>query len=144
MEGDDKLWFHLACPTRIAKHKDGVCEAGSFDDLDNNLYVKSVKPAHSSFGVVSYDQKTDSTLLVRTNFATSAVHISHKILRIRKNVSSHNPIPPLSPCRFVDHILVERINFVCICNIWSIRSRTIQTMEAISGTVIQKVNELAR
>jgi len=63
-EGVDKLWFHLACPTRIAKHKDGICEASSFDDLDDELYMKSVKPAHSSFGVVSYDQKTDSTLLI--------------------------------------------------------------------------------
>jgi hypothetical protein len=73
-EGTDKLWFHLACPTRIAKHKDGICEASSFDDLDDDLYMKSVKPAHTSFGVVSYDRKTDSTLLVRDNHATSLVH----------------------------------------------------------------------
>jgi len=59
-----KLWFHLACPTRIAKHKDGVCEASSFDSLDDELYKKTVKPAHSSFGVVSYDRRTDSTLLI--------------------------------------------------------------------------------
>ena len=69
--GTDKLWFHLACPTRIAKHKDGICEASSFDDLDDDLYVKSVKPAHSSFGVVSYDHKTDSTLLVRLSTGTA-------------------------------------------------------------------------
>mmetsp|Transcript_22768 Transcript_22768/g.53962 ORF Transcript_22768/g.53962 Transcript_22768/m.53962 type:complete len:345 (+) Transcript_22768:121-1155(+) len=62
--GSDKLWFHLACPTRIAKHKDGICEASSFDELNDDLYMKSVKSAHSSFGVVSYDQKTDSTLLI--------------------------------------------------------------------------------
>ena len=61
------LWYHLACPTRIAKHKDGVCEASSFDNLDDDLYKKTVKPAHSSFGVVSYDETTDSTLLVRRN-----------------------------------------------------------------------------
>ena len=90
MEGDDKFWFHLACPTRIAKHKDGVCEAGSFDDLDNNLYVKSVKPAHSSFGVVSYDEKTDSTLLVRTSFATSAVHLHREIAHKEKSVLSQS------------------------------------------------------
>ena len=79
MEGEDNFyWFHLSCPTRIAKHKDGVCEAGSFADLDNDLYVKSVKPAHSSFGVVSYDQKTDSTLLVRINFSTGTVHFIEK------------------------------------------------------------------
>lgn len=64
-QNDGKVWFHLACPTRIAKHKDGVCEAGSFDYLEDDLYKKTVKPAHSSFGVVSYDPETDSTLLVR-------------------------------------------------------------------------------
>jgi len=69
-ERRDLLWFHLACPTRIAKHKDGVCEAGSFDDLDDDLYKKTVKPAHSSFGVVSYDESTDSTLLVRRKLST--------------------------------------------------------------------------
>ena len=73
-EAVDKLWFQLACPTRIAKHKDGVCEASSFDDLDDELYMKSVKPAHSAFGVVSYDEKTDSTLLVRIHDPTSRVH----------------------------------------------------------------------
>mmetsp|Transcript_57443 Transcript_57443/g.140194 ORF Transcript_57443/g.140194 Transcript_57443/m.140194 type:complete len:649 (+) Transcript_57443:120-2066(+) len=57
-------WLHLACPTRIAKHKDGVCEAGNFSSLDDALYLKTVKPAHTSFGVVSYDEKTDSTLLI--------------------------------------------------------------------------------
>ena len=70
---DVKLWLHLACPTRIAKHKDGICEAGSFDDLDDALYVKSVKPAHSAFGVVSYDEKSDSTLLVRTKISICLV-----------------------------------------------------------------------
>eukprot|EP00532_Pseudo-nitzschia_australis_P001684 CAMPEP_0168179918 /NCGR_PEP_ID=MMETSP0139_2-20121125/10163_1 /TAXON_ID=44445 /ORGANISM="Pseudo-nitzschia australis, Strain 10249 10 AB" /LENGTH=622 /DNA_ID=CAMNT_0008099907 /DNA_START=21 /DNA_END=1889 /DNA_ORIENTATION=- len=63
-ERDCKLWYHLACPTRVAKHKNGVCEAGSFDDLDDDIYKKTVKPAHSSFGVVSYDETTDSTLLI--------------------------------------------------------------------------------
>ena len=58
-------WFHIACPVRIAHHKDGICEANSFADLDDNLYKKTVKPSHSAFGVVSYDQRTDSTLLVR-------------------------------------------------------------------------------
>jgi hypothetical protein len=63
-ETGDKSWFHLACPTRIVKHKDGVCETSSFDDLSDELYKKTVKPAHTSFGVVSYDEKTDSTLVV--------------------------------------------------------------------------------
>jgi hypothetical protein len=58
------LWLHLACPTRIAQQKDGICEAGMFFDLNDSLYIRTVKPAHTSFGVVSYDQKTDSTLLI--------------------------------------------------------------------------------
>mmetsp|Transcript_142 Transcript_142/g.169 ORF Transcript_142/g.169 Transcript_142/m.169 type:complete len:560 (-) Transcript_142:319-1998(-) len=63
-DGIKKRWFHLACPTRIVQHKDGICEASSFDNLDDNLYKKTVKPAHSSFGVVSYDLETHSTLLI--------------------------------------------------------------------------------
>jgi len=78
-EGNNKLWFHLACPTRIAKHKDGVCEASSFIDLDDDLYLKSVKPAHTSFGVISYDDKTDSTLLVR-NSRGSCPMILHYVI----------------------------------------------------------------
>jgi hypothetical protein len=58
------LWLHLACPTRIVQPKDGVCEAGSFSNLDDDLYLKTVKPAHTAFGVVSYDPHTDSTLLI--------------------------------------------------------------------------------
>jgi 23S rRNA-/tRNA-specific pseudouridylate synthase len=57
-------WFHLACPTRIAKPKDGVCEAGTFDELEDALYLKTVKPAETSFGVVRYDAATDSTVVV--------------------------------------------------------------------------------
>jgi len=58
------LWFHLACPTRVAQHKDGICEAGEFDTLDDEVYVKGVKPAQTSFGVVRYDATTDSTILL--------------------------------------------------------------------------------
>lgn len=58
------VWFHIACPTRIANHKDGICEAGSFQDLSDDLYLKSVKPAQTSFGVVRYDVDTDSTIVV--------------------------------------------------------------------------------
>ncbi|OEU20571.1 pseudouridine synthase, partial [Fragilariopsis cylindrus CCMP1102] len=51
-------------PLKIVKHKDGVCETSSFDDLSDELYKKTVKPAHTAFGVVSYDEKTDSTLVI--------------------------------------------------------------------------------
>jgi 23S rRNA-/tRNA-specific pseudouridylate synthase len=57
-------WFHLACPTRIAVKKTGICEAGSFSNLDPSLYRKTVKPAQTSFAVVGYDAKTDSTVVL--------------------------------------------------------------------------------
>jgi 23S rRNA-/tRNA-specific pseudouridylate synthase len=57
-------WFHLACPVRIAKPKDGVCEAGTFDTLEDGLYKKTVKSAETSFGVVRYDEATDSTIVL--------------------------------------------------------------------------------
>jgi len=61
---DSRFWFHLACPNRIAKPKDGVCEAGPFGDLDNVTYHKTVKPAATSFAVIRYDEVTDSTIVL--------------------------------------------------------------------------------
>ena len=58
------MWFHLACPTRVLNHKDGVCEAGSFEDLDAAAYLKSAKSAQTAFGVVRYDSQTDSTVVL--------------------------------------------------------------------------------
>jgi 23S rRNA-/tRNA-specific pseudouridylate synthase len=58
------LWFHLACPNRVAQPKDGICEAGAFETLDDELYLKTVKPAQTSFGVVRYDEATDSTVVL--------------------------------------------------------------------------------
>ena len=58
------LWFHITCPTRIVQHCDGGCETGTFDTLADAVYEQTVKASHSSFGVVSYDTRTDSTLLV--------------------------------------------------------------------------------
>ena len=63
-QSKDASWFHLACPTRISKPKDGVCEAGLFDTLDHELYKKTVKPAETSFGVIRYDEATDSTIVL--------------------------------------------------------------------------------
>jgi 23S rRNA-/tRNA-specific pseudouridylate synthase len=57
-------WLHLACPTRIAQPKDGICEAGRFEELDDNLYMGTVKAAETSFGVVRYDEDSDTTILV--------------------------------------------------------------------------------
>ena len=58
------LWFCLSCPVRIADPKDGICEAGSFCDLDDKIYQNTVKPAQTGFTVVRYDETTDSTILL--------------------------------------------------------------------------------
>lgn len=59
-----RYWLHLACPTRIVRPKNGVCQAGRFQDLEDGLYQKTVKPAQTSFAVIKYDAKTDSTLVL--------------------------------------------------------------------------------
>ena len=51
-----RLWFHLACPCRIASHKNGVCEAGEFPGLDDELAKK--------VAVIAYDEKSDSTIVL--------------------------------------------------------------------------------
>ncbi len=58
------LWLHLACPTRISQPKDGICEAGPFVTLDDTIYLKTVKAAETSFGVIRYDEASDSTLVI--------------------------------------------------------------------------------
>ena len=60
-DSNKRLWFHLSCPCRIASHKNGVCEAGEFSGLDDEL-AKKVKPAQTAFAVVAYDEKSDSTI----------------------------------------------------------------------------------
>ena len=51
------FWIHLACPCVIASHKDGICKAGS------GLGPKA-KPAQTSFSVISYDEASDSTVVL--------------------------------------------------------------------------------
>jgi len=46
------LWLNLAVPCEVACHKNGICRAGKG------------KPAQTSFAVVSYDEKTNSTVVV--------------------------------------------------------------------------------
>ncbi len=60
----EPLWLQLACPTRVSKPKDGICEAGSFEELEPSVYEKTVKPAQTSFSVVNYDARTDSSLVI--------------------------------------------------------------------------------
>jgi 23S rRNA-/tRNA-specific pseudouridylate synthase len=58
------VWFHIACPVRIEQPKIGVCAAGTFPDLEDALYVQTVKPAHTAIGIVRYCPVTDSTVLI--------------------------------------------------------------------------------
>ena len=48
----DVLWLNLSCPCEIIDHKNGVCQAGSG------------KEAQTSFAVVRYDERTDSTVVI--------------------------------------------------------------------------------
>lgn len=63
-KGTRMFWLHLACPTRVAKQKEGVCEAGAFANLSKELYDKTVKAAQTSFAVLRYDEATDSTVVL--------------------------------------------------------------------------------
>jgi 23S rRNA-/tRNA-specific pseudouridylate synthase len=57
-------WLTLACPVRLAQPKDGVCASGPFPDLDDAVYVKTVKPAQTSFAIVRYFPLDDTTLIM--------------------------------------------------------------------------------
>ena len=39
-------------------------KSGRFEDLDNDLYAKTVKPAQTSFTVVEYNEESDSTVVL--------------------------------------------------------------------------------
>jgi len=78
-------WFHIACPTRISRHREAKCETGSFVNLSDEMYRKSVKPAHTAFGVVHYDQSTDSTVVICRPFTGR----SHQI-RMHLQILGHS------------------------------------------------------
>lgn len=58
------LWLNFACPCRIASHKNGVSDAGDFADLDNPVDRKGIKPAQTSFVLLSYDASSDTSLVL--------------------------------------------------------------------------------
>jgi len=58
------LWLNFACPCRISSHKNGVCEAGCFTDLKDENDRKSIKPAQTSFILLSYDASSDTSLVL--------------------------------------------------------------------------------
>ena len=60
----NRYWIHLACPTRIVVPKEGICAAGSFQDLPDAAYEKTVKPAQTAFVPLWYDAASDSTTVL--------------------------------------------------------------------------------
>ncbi len=52
IEENEIIWIHLACPCDIVCHKNGICKAGQG------------KAAQTSFAVLNYDEKTDSTVVL--------------------------------------------------------------------------------
>ena len=58
------LWLHVACPVRVVNFKDGGCESGTFDHINEELYRRNVKPAQTSFAVIRYDAESDSTVVL--------------------------------------------------------------------------------
>lgn len=58
------LWLNFACPVRVASHKNGVCEAGDFSDLVDPVDRKGIKPAQTSFVLLSYDSLSDTSLVL--------------------------------------------------------------------------------
>ncbi|GAX23232.1 tRNA pseudouridine synthase 9 [Fistulifera solaris] len=57
-------WLHVACPVRVVNFKDGGCESGTFDHVEDDLYRRNVKPAQTSFAVIRYDAESDSTIVL--------------------------------------------------------------------------------
>ena len=63
-EQSDLHWLHLASPTRVEQHKNGLCSCGTFRDLSDDVYARTVKPAETSFALIHYDKTTDSSLVL--------------------------------------------------------------------------------
>ena len=57
-------WLNFSCPCRILSHKNGVCEAGSFSELKSESDRKGIKPAQTSFTLLSYDASSDTSLVL--------------------------------------------------------------------------------
>ena len=56
-------WLHFACPCRISSHKNGVCESGDFS-AKSESELEGTKPAQTAFTILSYDEASDTTLLL--------------------------------------------------------------------------------
>jgi 23S rRNA-/tRNA-specific pseudouridylate synthase len=58
------LWLNFACPCRVLSHKDGVCEAGDFSHLTEESERNGIKPAQTSFTLLSYDESSDTSVVL--------------------------------------------------------------------------------
>ncbi|KAL9179442.1 hypothetical protein ACHAXT_008732 [Thalassiosira profunda] len=58
------IWLNFACPCRIASHKNGVCEARDFLHISDETDRRGIKPAQTSFALLSYDATKDTSLVV--------------------------------------------------------------------------------
>jgi 23S rRNA-/tRNA-specific pseudouridylate synthase len=58
------VWLHIACPVRIEQPKIGICAAGTFDTITDELYIQTVKPAQTSIGIIQYCSKSNSTIVI--------------------------------------------------------------------------------
>ena len=57
-------WLNFSSPCRISSHKNGICETGSFYELQSENDRKGIKPAQTSFTLLSYDNSSDTSLVV--------------------------------------------------------------------------------
>jgi 23S rRNA-/tRNA-specific pseudouridylate synthase len=57
-------WLNFACPCRVSSHKDGICEAGDFAHLADEKERKTIKPAQTSFTILTYDDSSDTSVVL--------------------------------------------------------------------------------
>ena len=57
-------WLHFACPCRISCHKDGICEAGDFSHLTDEKERRGIKPAQTSFTLLTYDAESNTSVVL--------------------------------------------------------------------------------
>jgi len=58
------VWMRLCCPVRVEEPKNGICKAGIFDELDDKTYHETVKAAETSFALLKFDAKSDSSVVL--------------------------------------------------------------------------------
>lgn len=57
-------WLNFSCPCRISSHKNGICEAGDPSHLTEEADRKGIKPAQTSFTLLTYDAVSDTSVVL--------------------------------------------------------------------------------